>query len=288
MNEKNISHSDAGLSKTNESAVRQYYAAWETKDWGPFDVLLADNFTFTSPNNDDHISKSAFKARCWESQVGFIEGFDLQQVIGRGNEAFVLGTPPDQERQDFPTFEQICVKRWQGGSHPALLRARSSFASAAGGALNAHGERDQGVSRGTAGLQLRLQGAKNGVRLASSASAVGDAVFVFGERERGRAGIDRARRRDRGRRHCEEARHRAPNAARERGDPAHRAREAAVGDAAKKTEAAERTGTTAGPGPSSTSSSIGRRPTKSSASPIRPPPFSPHISSVAIAPHCSR
>jgi hypothetical protein len=66
-------HADAGLNPKNEDAIRKYYAAWEKKDWRPFDVLLTDDFTFTSANNDDHISKSAFKAQCWESQKDFIE-----------------------------------------------------------------------------------------------------------------------------------------------------------------------------------------------------------------------
>ena len=50
---------------TNEEVVRQWYAAWEKKDWGPVDNLLADNFTFSSAAGDDHISKSTFKTQCW-------------------------------------------------------------------------------------------------------------------------------------------------------------------------------------------------------------------------------
>ena len=46
---------------TNEELVRKWYAAWEQKDWGPVDSLLADNFTFSSAAGDDHISKSTFK-----------------------------------------------------------------------------------------------------------------------------------------------------------------------------------------------------------------------------------
>jgi hypothetical protein len=30
-------------------------------------MLLADNFTFTSAAGDDHISKSTFKAQCWDT-----------------------------------------------------------------------------------------------------------------------------------------------------------------------------------------------------------------------------
>jgi hypothetical protein len=46
-----------GHNSTNEEIVRKWYAAWEKKDWGPVDSLLADNFTFTSAAGDDHISK---------------------------------------------------------------------------------------------------------------------------------------------------------------------------------------------------------------------------------------
>ena len=37
-----------GQNLTNEEVVRKWYAAWEKRDWGPVDSLLADNFTFTS------------------------------------------------------------------------------------------------------------------------------------------------------------------------------------------------------------------------------------------------
>src|SRR5215472_2738937 len=78
-----------GQDLTNEEIVRKWYAAWEKKDWGPLDRLLADNFTFTSPNGDDRISKSAFKARCWESQIDFISHFDLERITTGAKDAFV-------------------------------------------------------------------------------------------------------------------------------------------------------------------------------------------------------
>lgn len=83
-------HVPTGLNPKNEQTVRKYYAAWETRDWHALDVLLADDFTFTSPNKDDHISKSVFKTRCWEPNVNLIEHFDLQQIVGNGNDAFVM------------------------------------------------------------------------------------------------------------------------------------------------------------------------------------------------------
>jgi ketosteroid isomerase-like protein len=80
----------SGLSPQSEATIRKYYAAWETKDWHPLDLLIADDFTFTSPNNDDHINKSVFKTRCWQSQVDLIQHFDLLRVFGSGDEALVL------------------------------------------------------------------------------------------------------------------------------------------------------------------------------------------------------
>ena len=61
-----------GQDLTNEVVVRKWYAAWEKKDWGPVDSLLADNFTFTSAAGDGHMSKSIVNTRCWETQIDFI------------------------------------------------------------------------------------------------------------------------------------------------------------------------------------------------------------------------
>ena len=125
-------HAAAGLSPQSEETIRKYYAAWETKDWHPFDILLADNFTFTSPNNDDHISKSAFKTRCWESQVNFIEHFDLQRVFGSGNEAFVLYVCQVKSGKTFRNVEYLRVKDHRVEGIECYFGAPSSFASALG------------------------------------------------------------------------------------------------------------------------------------------------------------
>ena len=78
-----------GQNLTNEEIVRKWYAAWEKKDWGPVDNLLADDFTFSSAAGDDHISKSTFKTRCWETQIDFIRHFDLERVTTGADDAFV-------------------------------------------------------------------------------------------------------------------------------------------------------------------------------------------------------
>jgi len=127
-----IASAEAGAAATakNEEVIRKYYAAWETKDWRPIDVLLADNFTFTSANNDDHISKSVFKKRCWESQIGFIDRFELRQVIARGNEAFVLYVCRTMNGKTFRNVEYFRLRDGKVESIECYFGQPSSFPSA--------------------------------------------------------------------------------------------------------------------------------------------------------------
>src|SRR4051794_3752912 len=76
-------------STATEEIVRRWYAAWVEKDEAQFEGLMADNFTFSSAAGDDHISRSTFKTQCWDTQAKLIERTDLEQVMTRGNEAFV-------------------------------------------------------------------------------------------------------------------------------------------------------------------------------------------------------
>lgn len=71
-----------------EETVRRYYSGYEEKKWEAIESLLADNFTFTSPNNDDHIDIPTYKARCWP-QAEFTRRFELESVFCRKNEAFI-------------------------------------------------------------------------------------------------------------------------------------------------------------------------------------------------------
>ena len=52
------------------------------------DGLLANDFTFTSPNGDDHIDLKRFLEKCWP-EAHKIDRFDVDKVIGKGDEAFV-------------------------------------------------------------------------------------------------------------------------------------------------------------------------------------------------------
>ena len=97
-------HAETGLSPKNDEIVRKYYTGWEKKDWRAFDILLTDDFTFSSPL-DAHISKSAFKTGCWDTQIAYIGRFDLEHVVGTGNEAFVMYVCRTKKGKSFNNVE---------------------------------------------------------------------------------------------------------------------------------------------------------------------------------------
>jgi hypothetical protein len=121
---------EAGLDARSHEIIRSWYAAWEKKDWHLVDVLLADDFTFSSAAGDDHISKSAFKAQCWESQKDFIERFDLQRVFGSGNEAFVMYICHTTNGKTFRNVEYLRLKGDKVEAIECYFGAQSSFPSA--------------------------------------------------------------------------------------------------------------------------------------------------------------
>jgi ketosteroid isomerase-like protein len=119
-----------GQNLTNEELVRKWYAAWDKKDWGPVDSLLADNFTFTSAAGDDHISKSTFKTRCWETQIDFIKHFDLERVNTGADDAFVKYLCHTKDGKSFRNVEYLRIKNGQLQSIECYFGEQSSFPSA--------------------------------------------------------------------------------------------------------------------------------------------------------------
>ena len=126
-------HAAPGLDATKEQVIRKWYAAWEQKDWGPVDALLADNFTFSSAAGDDHISKSAFKTRCWETQINFIERFELERVAGNGSDAFVKYLCLTRNGKSFRNVEYLRVTDNKVEAIECYFGAQSSFPSAVSG-----------------------------------------------------------------------------------------------------------------------------------------------------------
>jgi ketosteroid isomerase-like protein len=79
----------AGLENTaNGKIIKEWYTAWEKRDWSLMTQILADGFTFSSPL-DDHIKIDAVKERCWPN-AGKIKTVDVQQLIINGDAVFVI------------------------------------------------------------------------------------------------------------------------------------------------------------------------------------------------------
>jgi ketosteroid isomerase-like protein len=119
-----------GRGTTNQEILRRWYAAWEKTDWSPIDLLLADDFTFTSAAGDDHISKSKFKTQCWQSQIGFIERFELEQVFGQGNEALVKYLCRTKNGKSFRNVEYFRFRDKKIEALECYFGEQSSFPSA--------------------------------------------------------------------------------------------------------------------------------------------------------------
>jgi hypothetical protein len=120
----------SGRGEANETIIRKWYAGWETRNWDHLDAMLADDFTFSSANNDDHISKSAFKTRCWEPNIDFIKRFDLEEVIGNGDECFVKYLCHTKNGKSFRNVEFFRLSNNKIESIECYFGEMSSFPSA--------------------------------------------------------------------------------------------------------------------------------------------------------------
>jgi ketosteroid isomerase-like protein len=113
-----------------EAIVHRWYGAWEAKDLGTFNALLADDFTFTSAAGDDHISKSTFKKQCWDTQIDFIGSFDLERLTTGADDAFVKYLCHTKNGKPFRNVEYLRFRNGQIESIECYFGAESSFPSA--------------------------------------------------------------------------------------------------------------------------------------------------------------
>ena len=115
---------------TNEEIIRKWYAAWEEKDLGTFNMLLADNFTFSSAAGDDHISRSTFKTKCWDTQADFIGHFDLERISTGADDAFVKYLCHTKNGQTCRNVEYLRITNGKLESLECYFGAQASYPSA--------------------------------------------------------------------------------------------------------------------------------------------------------------
>ena len=72
-----------------EKLIRTYLDGYEKKDWNKVASQFADDFTFTSPAGDDHISLAAYKEKCWGTSQ-FVKKVEFSKIIVQGNSAFAI------------------------------------------------------------------------------------------------------------------------------------------------------------------------------------------------------
>ena len=74
-----------------EKLIRTYLLGYEKKDWNMVAGQLADDFTFTSPAGDDHISLATYKERCFPTSQ-FFKKVEFSKIIIQDTCAFATYT----------------------------------------------------------------------------------------------------------------------------------------------------------------------------------------------------
>lgn len=106
-----------------ETIIKTYLGGYEKKDWNMTSSQLADGFTFTSPNQDDHIPIVVYKERCWPQSQHF-KKLEFSQIIASGDYAFAIYTITTTEGKvirntDYYTFSNgkiLSVECFFGGT----------------------------------------------------------------------------------------------------------------------------------------------------------------------------
>lgn len=80
--------SHVSKNSSTEKLIKDYYTAYEKKDWNIMQAILADGFTFSSPAGDDHIDLNLYKERCWPNAYK-TKRFDLEKIVINGDDAYV-------------------------------------------------------------------------------------------------------------------------------------------------------------------------------------------------------
>ena len=79
-----------GESQTAEEIIKTYFSGYEKKDWNLVAGQLAPDFTFTSPNGDDHLSLAKYKDKCWGYALKYFKTIEFSKIVSDGNTAFAM------------------------------------------------------------------------------------------------------------------------------------------------------------------------------------------------------
>ena len=120
--------SSDGVTPETETVIRAWFKLWgESRTWAPFGALMADDFAFSSPNGDDHISKAVFKSRCWEPNIRLTQSLDIEVMIAKGDQAFVKYLGRTTTGKTFRNVELHRVQNRQIASIECFFGGTMSF-----------------------------------------------------------------------------------------------------------------------------------------------------------------
>ncbi len=77
-------------SQSAENRIKNFFAGFEKKDWNMVASQLAEDFTFTSPNGDDHLTLAKYKEKCWATGSTFFKHIEFPKIVVDGNTAFAM------------------------------------------------------------------------------------------------------------------------------------------------------------------------------------------------------
>jgi hypothetical protein len=75
--------------QNDEHLIRSYLLGFEKKDWNMVASQFADDFTFTSPAGDDHISLATYKERCFGT-AQYFKKVEFSKIIVQDSCAFAI------------------------------------------------------------------------------------------------------------------------------------------------------------------------------------------------------
>jgi ketosteroid isomerase-like protein len=93
--------------------IRRAFAAYETQDRELIESVIAEDFRFTSPQ-DDHIDRAEYFRRCWPNS-GQFRSITVEKIFARaedsgGDQAFVQYVGETVDGKRFRNVEWHCMK----------------------------------------------------------------------------------------------------------------------------------------------------------------------------------
>ena len=99
------------MNKKPVEIARASYEAYVHKDRSAIEVLIADDFHFTSPL-DNRLNRSTYFARCWPNSRS-IKAFDFVHLVPDGNRVFVTYEATNTDGRRFRNTEILTIRGQQ-------------------------------------------------------------------------------------------------------------------------------------------------------------------------------